>query len=60
MERWTTTPNFLGKLLGRTPEVPEPDEELESMRAFLTNRLSCMDTFMEEFYASKGEPIQWN
>lgn len=62
-DRWSTEKTPLGQLLGvsETGLVPAEDCEakIETMRAFFQNRLACMDRFMEEFYAEKGDIIQW-
>ncbi len=60
VERWSASPILPMKLLGADPMVPDIYEDLNAMKAFFDNRLSYMDSFMEEFYAGKGETIQWN
>ncbi len=58
-DRWTATPNLLGKIMGEESSAPEGQEKIEQIREFFDKRLSYMDSYMEDFYASKGEDIIW-
>lgn len=59
IRRWSETPILLGKVLGLDGQSPSCDEYMAEMRDFFDKRLSNMDAFMEDFYAEKGDVIEW-
>ena len=59
-ERWTPTPNLVGKLLGRSEENTEDMEDIANMRTFMDERLDILDGYMEEYYGRYGETVPWS